>query len=385
MERLIFAFALLSFAHALPSLLSIASNTTALPVTFVTVETRGQPWLSKIGHFPEPVINAAIGQALPNIGVYHLKIKILIRWLETQPATQLVAFVDGDVFWGGCSLEEFVGAYNDIVRQTGAKVVFGAEMSCTDQDCRKVPSIPSYAQWRTRDWAQFAECPASWDEKCAQSRSCLACSDPPAPMFLNSGFFMGPAGHLLKMTLMANSHGNWEQKGIQGDQGIFAEYWLQHPDVVTLDYETRLVMNMAYLASNATSLNTTTGTVLNQARNHIACFVHGNGPSKTRVKKLIQDMGYDADGIQVSHNWPSLTQVAEQGIHADGSLSNIKVASAHPDEQPTRRMVMRHEPSITANGKAMEEPLEQNKAGILDVATYDIRTEEGARLRWRGK
>lgn len=356
-------------------------TTSNSPVTFITVETRGHPWLGKIGHFPEPIINVANGMAWPHIGVYRLKVQLLSKWLQTQPASKLIAFVDGDVFWGGCSLKDFVGAYNDIVRQTGAKIVFGAELGCIDQDCTKVPDVPQYARWRTRDWAQYTKCPATWDEECAKQKSCHACSNPPAPMFLNPGFIMGPAGYLFKMTLVAQSRFNQWASASDGDQGVFAEYWLQNPRDVTLDYETKLVMSLSYMAPNVTDVDTSTGAIINKARNQAQCFVHGNGPAKAFAKKIAMDLGVDTSKMQVKGTWPPAMLQKKASISAAGEL----VGSSQHDTQLTRRMARRHEPSVSATEKVEYLAERQSEAHPLHLLAHEARSDETARRMWNGK
>jgi len=375
--RIIIACALLFVAHALPGSplnTTNSTNTTVKAVTFVTVETRGHAWLQKVGHFPEAVINVASGQAWPQIGIYRLKVQLLSKWLETQPAAKLVAFVDGDVFWGGCSLKKFVSAYHDIVRRTGAKIVFGAEMGCVDQDCSKVPGVPAYAQGTTPDWGQYARCPGFWTSTCATAKNCKACNDPPTPMFLNPGFIMGPAGYLWKMTLVASSRFRQWSTSSGGDQGVFAEYWLQNQKDVTLDYEAKLAMSLAYMSSNATGLDKNTGAITNM-HNETLCFVHGNGPAKGHARNIAKDMGFDTETLQISGTWPPSLLQAKQSVNAVGDV----VSATQQQGQLARRLARRQQPISTASEKVVEESAPQ-----LLTAADSFRTAERARRLWWG-
>ena len=54
----------------------------------------------------------------------------MYRWLPPASSVDLVVFLDGDVVFGGCRLEQFVASYDAIVNATGCPIVASAEAQC---------------------------------------------------------------------------------------------------------------------------------------------------------------------------------------------------------------------------------------------------------------
>jgi hypothetical protein len=286
-------------------------------VTFFTAETRGTPLLDTVGSFHtdfrQQVINVGYGKKWKN---YKTKVSMLQRYLReiidenarailagADPVAlgnRLVAFIDGsDVFHGGCSQEEFMEAYQDIVRASGAKIVFSAEIVCGEQDCNKVPDVPVWASrlGGGKDleggfWKQYAEgCHGTWTDECAARRDCggsAPCAEPPAVKFLNSGFFIGPVAEISAMMDWALLH--YDEVSVWGDQSAFAMYWLDNPDKVTLDYNGVLALQLSDLDWKLLEVDKKRGVVWNQGFQRVQCLIHGNGRGIYYMKHLLEDL-----------------------------------------------------------------------------------------------
>jgi hypothetical protein len=286
-------------------------------VTFFTAETRGRPLLDTIGsfhtEFHQQVINVGYGKKWVN---YKTKVLLLQRYLReiidenarailegSDPVplgNRLVAFIDGsDVFHGGCSQKEFMKAYYDIVRASGAKIVFSAEIVCGEQDCNKVPDVPIWASrlGGGKDleggfWKQYAEgCHGTWTDECAARRDCggsAPCADPPAVKFLNSGFFIGPVAEISAMMDWTLLH--YDETSVWGDQSAFAVYWLDNPDKVTLDYNGALTLQLSDLDWSLLEVDKSRGIIWNQGFQRVQCLIHGNGRGIYYMKHLLEDL-----------------------------------------------------------------------------------------------
>lgn len=267
-------------------------------LTFVTAETRGRSLLESVGDFDvgfgTPVINVGQGKTWFS---FKTKVELLrdyIQGLKRQAdeqgvdsADHLVAFFDGkDVFWGGCSPNDFLRAYHRIVDASGAKIVFGAEIVCGEQDCNKVPPIPAwaveFADGRDLEggfWKDYNEgCHGTWDDACAARRDCgysAPCAVPPAVKFLNSGFFMGPVDALADM--MEWSLANYDNTTVYGDQSVFSRWWEIHPQELTLDYLGELSLQLSDLDWSLLTPRHRPGIVWNNGFDRVQCMIHGNG------------------------------------------------------------------------------------------------------------
>lgn len=294
------------------------TSTSPVPlVTFFTAETRGTPLLDSVvgfrENFNQRVVNAGLDQKWTS---YKTKVELLQYWLRTlidenarailagadpkEVGERLVAFVDGsDVFHGGCSEAEFLRVYRDITKASGAKIVFSAEIVCGEQDCNKVPDVP---EWATRlgggknleggFWATYAEgCHGMWTDECAARRDCggsAPCAEPPAVKFLNSGFFIGPVAEISAMIDWTLLH--YDEWSVWGDQSVFAVYWLDHPDLVTLDYNGMLALQLSDLDWKLLEVDKWNSVIWNKGYDRVQCLIHGNGRGIYYMKHLLEDL-----------------------------------------------------------------------------------------------
>jgi len=247
------------------------TTTTAPRVHFVTVETRGQSLAEKLGGLP--VHNVGLGQPWDG---FRSKLTGPLPFLRTLQAhaeseMDMVVFFDGgDVMWGGCDLADFLDAYKRIAKRTGASVVFSAEINCFEQNCTRAPEIP--------EWVDELVKPP-WHK--------------PTRKFLNSGFYMGPVRDVVKMLEWASSNYDsvpflqahpWPVAGGggHGDQGVLAEYWLDHLQDVALDYGGELCLSLCFESPGMISVDTKRRAVINHALDRAQCMIHGNGPKSSK-------------------------------------------------------------------------------------------------------
>jgi len=285
-------------------------------LTLLTAETRGKSLLECVGDFAAgfavPVINVGLGKDWYSFKTKVEMLRDYVSGLKLSREAQgksnkdhFVAFFDGkDVFWGGCSPADFMAAYHRIVDASGARIVFGAEIVCGEQDCNRVPPVPRWAHDLAggRDleggfWDLYNEgCHGTWSDECAARRDCgfaAPCAEPPAVKFLNSGFFMGPVDEVAAM--MEWSLANYDNTSVYGDQSVFSKWWELHPDKLTLDYLGELSLQLSDLDWSLLTADRRTGIVWNTGFDRVQCLIHGNGRGSFFAAHLLRHLtgGFD--------------------------------------------------------------------------------------------
>ena len=202
----------------------------------VTLQTQGLSLLQRVGG---PFYPINLGRGKKWMG-YKTKFQLLLPFLERHDDDQVVAFMDGsDIFWGGCAMDQFKKAYEEIVHLSGATIVISAEIACGEQPCDIIPKVPGWAEeWAGRKlndgwWSQYLG-PGGCQSECE-------CANPPAVKFLNSGFLMGPVRDLKHM--ISWSLKNYDWASTLGDQSVLAKYWLHHRSKIALDYTGALCLS----------------------------------------------------------------------------------------------------------------------------------------------
>jgi hypothetical protein len=278
--------------------------------TFVTMETRGDPLLVEAGTRMKKIgMKTGFSGKMVNVGEgkkwegYTTKVKLLTEYMRSQDGDKLFAIVDGgDVFWGGCKPSSFMDAYKSIVKASGAPIVFSSEVVCSEQECNKVPDVPAWAsklEDGTEDlnggfWKKYAMgCKGTWNDACSEEKNCntqlhgestAPCSVPPAVRFLNSGVIIGPAKELSEM--LDWTFKNYGKVSSYGDQSVFATYWLDNQDKVTLDYRGELSTSLSDLF-NLFQVNREEGIIQNKAFDRPQCLLHGNGRGQFEMMRLM--------------------------------------------------------------------------------------------------
>jgi len=119
------------------------------------------------------------------------------------------------------------------------------------------------------DW-QRCSCQYGYD------RDIRECAVTMPMKYLNSGFYIGPAGDISDMlTWVLN---DFDETILEHptftDQRLFARYWLANPSKVTLDYTSELSATTTRLSSEF--FNVDGGNIINHVFGRVQCFLHNN-------------------------------------------------------------------------------------------------------------
>lgn len=238
------------------------------------------------------------------------KVKIMRDWLQTKPMppSDIVVFVDGDVMYGGCSLEEFKTRLYRILKVTNASIVFGVEAQCNDYngDCKT--DYPSKFQDTvlnefSKTKQQMHQLTDDQDEKvgrCNPDVSPSKCHSHHELKFLNSGVYAGHAVrvlHFLKYWLLYMESALPTDSKVKlnpSDQASALLLLEQFPNSVTLDYATMLFSNLygtklKYSNAELYTWNKNTVTWSNIITRENVCFFHPNG-NQSLIKYFAQHM-----------------------------------------------------------------------------------------------
>ncbi|KAL1511600.1 hypothetical protein AB1Y20_006394 [Prymnesium parvum] len=213
-----------------------------------------------------------------------VKPRALLAWLEAQRVEEerLLVFIDGfDVDHGGC--DDLEARYDAIVKETGAPIVFAAELGCQAQvawppGCSGIHEPYAEAKRWQEDvrLRQFTRCNEEGPSMCAPGGAPLR--------FLNSGGFAGPVGFILWMLrrVLAYPCEVVVQSQLSGslmpdDQVAFSRFWLDWPKLVTLDYRASLFFSTFRFSRKALSKNPDGTIVASWASKTPLCFIHANG------------------------------------------------------------------------------------------------------------
>ena len=334
----------------------LAEHTDALPngakalastrkLRFVTVDTRNKArWTRLRGELN--VTNVGAGQRWRGPLTKNL---LLFAWLQGQvkrDPSALAVLIDSDMFYGGCSTEQFLSDYHATVSASGgAEVVMGAEFGA-------YPAGLNVERWRDlalqyEETAQgaatqrgvlrkFNLTKTAYSPLASATRCkycvCASCalrgkSSLPGYRYVNYGFVMGPVAALHKLLayVLATTLETYDltsasltlnlgsaKRPLWIDQGAVAEYYLQHQREVTLDFSGALVLNLyafkqpvtgsllVVQGSNAKAMKVKNAVLSNRT----ACFIHGNGG----MKKTTLD--WQACRLEYGHvrNWWQICQ-----------------------------------------------------------------------------
>lgn len=99
------------------------------------------------------------------------------------------------------------------------------------------------------------------------------------------------------------------------DQEAMARYWLDHQDQVTLDYQSKLVLNLHDVKASALDISND-GVVTNKAMGFTQCFLHGNGDGK-------------GTAIQMAHDVEANHSLVLSKTQAAGSFLQKKMEATH--------------------------------------------------------
>jgi len=284
----------------------------------------------------EPIVNLGAGKVWTSN--YQEKITFLKTYLEKpENKDKVVVFADGeDVIMGGCQKSELLEKYNGIVKRSGAKIIFGAELWCFEPPTQKGLPLPGWGQCpepARAAWANEAY-GEKLDERIRLFQDERSLADKTTSLInLNSGFFMGPAGELLEMMKYASDPKMWFKlhngTDYYGDQRMYSQYWLENPDKVTLDYGAELTLTAHGFKNDVWKVDES-GNVHNAMFNRKQCLVHGSGFAKAFVGDLQAERarakGDKAAEFVLKARCVAMPESCSEGQEAVNKLKEIKNA-----------------------------------------------------------
>eukprot|EP00469_Lotharella_globosa_P004612 CAMPEP_0167801424 /NCGR_PEP_ID=MMETSP0111_2-20121227/18415_1 /TAXON_ID=91324 /ORGANISM="Lotharella globosa, Strain CCCM811" /LENGTH=350 /DNA_ID=CAMNT_0007697065 /DNA_START=382 /DNA_END=1434 /DNA_ORIENTATION=+ len=304
------------WADAQAAPLEPATSGLADDISVVTVETRDLS-MTPIGQSLPGVIQIGQDADFEQYG-RAVKVKVLVDYLDDvakEDPDKLVLFTDSDVYYiPSCPQGRIMEGYQKIKQETGAQIVFSAELSyypLCNETCLNVG--------HPEGCVEDTECP-DWPEYIKNEKPWLV--DDTIKNFatgafeggvayegdkfgghrgLNSGGFIGPASLLRDMVndlwpmiescwdqddnrehlRLAKLH-NWSfHPSCWHDQFFFWYYYTRHMDLVALDIAGVLFQPIAYYEPRKllnTFVTTRQGALFNKYLKQEVCFLHVNGP-----------------------------------------------------------------------------------------------------------
>ncbi|CAJ1439453.1 unnamed protein product [Effrenium voratum] len=258
-------------------------------ITVVTVDTGKPRHFVMLGASQLPVINAGADQTWHSwYDKPRLYEKFLRHFAAEQP-DRMVVLVDGfDTISGGCTEEQLLAAF----QRTASHVVWGAESCCFPwrQDCQE------FERWAGRRAAILRE--FGMDEAYERQGDCRRCRDldipgydsfcssPPAYQHLNSGFLMGPAKKVhnaVQLWLSLYTNRSETDQLVARSAFFLAQNW-------SLDYSGSLVLTAGNIPESAVPelFDVRDGVIWNRLTGTAQCFIHGAGPGKVFLVRLLQ-------------------------------------------------------------------------------------------------
>jgi len=207
-------------------------------------------------------------------------------WLTRYPDKLVILHSAGDVLYGGCDENSIQFKYDQIVAAAGGtqKIVLGAEVApypsdlgwkyATSTDAATQRDTVLSAFGLSSGWtAPYAACTGETNTIC----------DSPTPLYqyASSSFIMGPVSDVSDMLSSLAQYTGLENRFVN-------EYFLENPDLVTLDYAAKLSFSLHGLGMPVQVQTDGSGNkeILNKVTNEKVCFVHGTGNAYSALKGL---------------------------------------------------------------------------------------------------
>jgi len=209
---------------------------------------------------------------------------------------QIVIVADGgDILFGGCSDSELLQYYHAVVEASnGSKVVFGAQI-------REYPKVQApfnhYNDSKFRRRARAVQSAFGLDDKpyikFINKSSCNMSFNPYSVHEdrLNAGFVIGPVGMVADMwegLLALPDEETMPKPNYFNDQLAAANYMFHNADDITLDYSTRITVQLGGAWNVKDMLEIRDGKLYNTVTGKVQCFVHGNGDGFDDWQELVQ-------------------------------------------------------------------------------------------------
>lgn len=213
-------------------------------------------------------------------------------WLEAEIAVRpdriAVVHSYGDVLYGGCALSATLHKYRQTIAASGGTqtIVMAAEVTPWPWALGWRFGKSSWAALRRTAVLEDSSLADGWADAFANCTDPAAgpCSSPPRYEFANAGLIMGPVEDIYEMLSSLGSFGGL-------DNQLANEYFLNHPEKVTLDYAGVLFLSLHNMVKNGVSpvevvQENGTKVLYSSAMNTKVCFVHGNGNGFSALKDL---------------------------------------------------------------------------------------------------
>jgi len=194
------------------------------------------------------------------------------RELHSRGSTDLIVFADSfDVAFGGCTDEELLQRYHQVVQASdGATVIGSAELNFFPKSSGQFP-YEDFEERRKKMLEAFGMDVNSYYSYTSQNT-------PGQYRFANSGWLMGPAGDLATVLSCMLQKG-WIG-GHFDDQAALHRCLFEHRNLITLDYSGTMVLNLFGFGTSGSKVLDKDGVVKNSAAGGATqCFFHGNGGS----------------------------------------------------------------------------------------------------------
>eukprot|EP00933_Yihiella_yeosuensis_P004903 TRINITY_DN10930_c0_g2_i1.p1 TRINITY_DN10930_c0_g2~~TRINITY_DN10930_c0_g2_i1.p1 ORF type:complete len:317 (-),score=58.32 TRINITY_DN10930_c0_g2_i1:225-1175(-) len=244
-------------------------------VVFITYHTSGTPFIAS--NFPEKITNVGAGKTFTG---WKSRVETYQQYFNNtgnklQDDDLAVVLDGGDVAWGGCSKHNFEERFIGLTAGSKTKILFGGEMNCYQNDCANVPAPPAKFN---ANWPAYGSCCGG-----------CSCTNPISLRYLNAGFYAGRVKDVRNMLNEIIPKFSEYTHGTNDDQNGYATYWLKNKDTMSIDYSTKLVVNLQLTNSNLITLNKE-GKLYNNLFKEVTCFMHGAGIGKPQVRALAGSM-----------------------------------------------------------------------------------------------
>jgi len=219
-----------------------------------------------------------------------------VKGIISDNPEQIIAVMDTDIFVQDCG-NQIVSEYEAIVRETGAEIVFGAELHKYPGAKRSLPRqlVPELPEWAKHNRPQLTDGSLMdyVDNNTYREKGLI---------YLNAGGYIGRARAVLPMletviTRMENctgedvealtpcsvmADGNALPQWIaMNDQEQFWWYFVENQDRVTLDYRGRIFQCLSkYSNMSKVYEKDSEGYLWNAWLKEKACFIHLNGGNR---------------------------------------------------------------------------------------------------------
>jgi len=220
-------------------------------------------------------------------------VPFLEMWAGRAPRRMVILHSSGDMIFGGCSENQILYKYNQIVNASGvpAKIVVGGDLTPHPEDLGWHFDRADWAEARRQTTLAGLGVPADWTSSYADctNRTLGPCSSGKAYQFLDSGFIMGEVEAIKDMVTELSSpvYTGCANRKIN-------EYFLKNPGTVTVDYAGLLSMSLHNMRPG--NLPVIVGTdrdkpyLRNQVSDAAVCFVHGSGNSFAALQELAREL-----------------------------------------------------------------------------------------------